>query len=92
MSLTADNALAISVLPIARAQSLPQPIGGLEQDGVFVEHGERVAQWAALLGHALARNVLGLQLVQAAFAAAKAQPAQAKIVKTILYRDPCKKT
>ena len=65
------------VLPIARAQGLPQAIGCLQQQRVFVEHGERVAQGTTRLAHALAGDFLRLQLVQAAFAAAKAQPAQA---------------
>ena len=76
-------------LPVARAQGLPHTIGGLQQECVFVEHGERVAQSATLLTHTLARNVLRLQLVQAAFAAAKAQPTQAieKVMQVVAGRD-----
>ena len=77
------------VLPIARAQGLPQAIGCLQQQRVFVEHGERVAQGTALLAHALAGYFLRLQLVQAAFAAAKAQPAQAveKVMQVVAGGD-----
>ena len=76
------------VLPIARAQGLPQAIGCLQQQRVFVEHGERVAQGTTLLANALASDFLRLQLVQTAFAATKAQPAQAieKIMQPLPHR------
>ena len=64
-------------LPVALTQRRPQGRGGLEQDSVFVEQGERVTQWPTHRTQAIAGDGLGLQGIQAGFGTGKAQPTQA---------------